>query len=66
MGKGKRWEGLERQERSTKVVLNLKNIEPEAPDWKKIRTTTAKTSQTEHPEGASKVYGRSNATGRYK
>ena len=66
MGEEKRWEGLERQEWSTKMVLNLKNIEPEVPDWKKIRTITAKTSQTEHPEGASKADGRSNATGLYK
>lgn len=33
----------------------LNNIEPEIPDWRKIATITAKTSQTEHPEGVLKA-----------
>jgi len=43
------------------LISNPKNIEPEVPDWKKIATLTAKTSQTEHPEGALKACGRSNS-----
>jgi len=65
-GGGKKVGRLGKAGMVNKDGLEPENIEPEVPDWKKIRTITAKTSQTEHPEGASKVYGRSNATGLYK